>query len=292
MEKLFSMPMNAPDDGAGAAPQAAEAAQPSTSAQGEAMQAQATPTITPEQEFEDFRKGHQPQFQAWANRTFQDRFRGMNEKMEQERQQHQEMMQQFQPIMDVMAMRYGTEAGDISGIAQRIAKDDSLLAEAASAEGATVENYRQRKQLEAENRRYRTLENQRAEEARMQQHFQNLQQQAAEMQKTFPDFNLMAELQNKKFLQMTGPDIGMTLREAYFALHADDIQRATMQHAIDKTMEAASQAIQSGTMRPKEAGMTNQMGQVNPNTSPRNWSSEQRSDALRTLRETGVLRFD
>lgn len=289
MDKLLTMPMNAPDEGAGAAaPQATEAAQPAQqNPAGEQPQA-----MTPEQEFDEYRKAHQPQFQAWADRTFKDRFRGMNEKMAQERQQHQEMMQQHQPIMDVLAMRYGMDAGDITGIAQRVGKDDSLLAEAASAEGATVENYRQRKQLEAENRRYRTMENQRAEEARMQQHFQGLQQQAAEMQKTFPDFDLMTELQNRNFLQMTGPDMGMSLRQAYFALHADEIQQATMQHAIDKTMEAASQAIQSGTMRPREAGMSQMTGQVNPNTSPRNWTQEQRENARRTLREKGILRFD
>lgn len=280
--------MNAPES-AGAESNAPAESTAAPSAQGEAQQMTGGAENAEEQEFHALRTGRlAPQFRNWAEQTFKERFKGINGRMAEERQQHQAMMQKYLPIMEALGTRYGTDPADVDGIAQRIAKDDSMYAEAASAEGMPVASYRQMKMQEMQLNRYRAMEQQREQEMKMQQHYQSLQAQEAEMQKIYPGFNLMQELQNPMFLQMTGPDMRIPVKAAYHALHSDEIQQQT----INQTMAAASQAIQSGSMRPREAGMSPQQGQANPRTSPRYWSGEQRNNALKSLRETGILRFD
>ena len=88
----------------------------------------------------------------------------------------------------------------------------------------------------------------------MQSHFVNLVQQGEELKKTFPSFDLRAELQNPVFARMTAPDVGIPVAQAYRAVHSDEIQAVSMQVAAHKTREQISQNIQSGMNRPTENG--------------------------------------
>ena len=65
-----------------------------------------------------------------------------------------------------------------------------------------------------------------------------------------PDFDLSRELQNPVFLQLTAPGTGISLEDAYYALHRQEIRESEAR----QTREQVVSAIQSGSRRPLEAG--------------------------------------
>ena len=111
-------------------------------------------------------------------------------------------------------------------------------------------------------------ENRKIEEARtlqeqkIQQHFVRLEQQAEQMKKVFPNFDLRTELQNPAFARMTSPNVGISVEDAYYAIHRNEIQTASMQAAVRRTTENISNAIQSGSRRPSESGASSQAPSV------------------------------
>ena len=86
------------------------------------------------------------------------------------------------------------------------------------------------------------------------EHIRGLEAQAAEMQKDFPDFDLRQALQDPVFLQLTAPGTGISVEDAYYALH----RRQIMDTSARQTREKVVQAIQSGSRRPLEAGTDSQ----------------------------------
>ena len=85
-------------------------------------------------------------------------------------------------------------------------------------------------------------------------HIRGLQQQAEEMQGQFPDFDLVQALQDPVFLRLTAPGTGISVADAYYALHRQELQET----AARQTREKVVSAIQAGSRRPMEAGTTSQ----------------------------------
>ena len=81
-------------------------------------------------------------------------------------------------------------------------------------------------------------------------HIQDLQQQEMLMQQQVPEFSLSRELQNPVFLQLTAPGTGISLEDAYYAIHRKELQ----QSAARQVREQVVSAIQAGAIRPQEAG--------------------------------------
>lgn len=91
-------------------------------------------------------------------------------------------------------------------------------------------------------------------------HLQSLQEQAKQLQQSYPGFSLEKAMEDPAFLRLTAPG-GVSVQQAHFALHHDDIQRATLQVAAKHTAQALSRSIASGH-RPLENGTTQQAGSV------------------------------
>ena len=85
-----------------------------------------------------------------------------------------------------------------------------------------------------------------------------LENQAKEMQKIVPNFNLQNELKNPAFLRMTSPNVGISVRDAYYAVHHDEMQTAAMQATAKATAQKISNNIQAGQRRPDENGISGQ----------------------------------
>ena len=144
----------------------------------------------------------------------------------------------------------------------------------------------QLQQLQAENNRMKMQQQQQAKQEQLQQHFGRMQMQAQEMQQTYPGFDLMTELENPTFARLTSPDVGMSLKDAYFAVHHEEIQKASMQYATQQAMMAASQAVQSGTMRPAENGNKPQ-GPINTSIDPSTWGKKELAQMEKQMRKNG-----
>ena len=92
------------------------------------------------------------------------------------------------------------------------------------------------------------------QERHLQQHFAALQRQGAQMQKAFPDFSLEQALSDPQFVRLTAPHVGLSVENAYYLLNRQKLQGAAMQLAAKRTAEKLSNAIVSGTYRPRENG--------------------------------------
>jgi hypothetical protein len=95
----------------------------------------------------------------------------------------------------------------------------------------------------------------RADEARERlilAHFARMERQAEAVREQFPDFDLRRELRNPVFARMTAPDVGISVEDAYYAVHGRELLR----EAAQIIAERLSNAIVSGSRRPHEAGVS------------------------------------
>lgn len=93
-------------------------------------------------------------------------------------------------------------------------------------------------------------------------HFQKLEEQGAALKAIYPNFDLRAELRNPVFARLTSPDSGLSVEDAFYAVHRRELQARSMQVASDQTRQMISNAIQSGTHRPDESGTAAQAPSV------------------------------
>lgn len=103
----------------------------------------------------------------------------------------------------------------------------------------------------------RTLEQQ-----KFMNHMQKLEQQTSALREVFPDFDLETEMQNPVFARLTNPNIGMSVEDAFYAVHRKEIEAQTSRVVAQQTAQQISRAIQSGSRRPEEAGSSSQAPSV------------------------------
>ena len=68
----------------------------------------------------------------------------------------------------------------------------------------------------------------------------------------------MQELQNPAFRRMTSPQGGVDVKTAYYALHFDEIQKATADAAAQRAAEQVAASVQANRGRPVEHGTSGQ----------------------------------
>ncbi len=79
-------------------------------------------------------------------------------------------------------------------------------------------------------------------------HLEALLAQEEGMQQEFPGFKLLEAMDDPMFVRLTSPCVGLSLKDAYCALHWSELAAA----AVQKGLEVLSRSIRSGSARPKE----------------------------------------
>ncbi len=79
-------------------------------------------------------------------------------------------------------------------------------------------------------------------------HLAALLEQEQAMQQEFPGFELLRAMDEPMFVRLTSPCVGLSLREAWCALHWTELAA----EAVQKGVEALSRSIRSGGARPRE----------------------------------------
>lgn len=137
--------------------------------------------------------------------------------------QAQSAMEMLSPGLKAFAQRSGLRGDDYAGLAKALTGEET----AASRQRA---------------------------EARIEAHFRGMREQAEKLKEIFPGFDLAKELQDPAFARMTHPRVGLSVEDAYYVRHRDQIQGAAMEAAARITAEKLSRSIQAGAGRPQEAG--------------------------------------
>ena len=167
-----------------------------------------------------------------------------------------EAMDKMQQALSLLAGKHGLDPANIDydALAKKIVDDDSFYEDRALEMGVGVDTAKHIVQMEQETARLQQERQKSEEEQRFAAHLQNLQQQSEALKATFPQFDLSQELQNPVFARMTAPGGGISVEDAYYAVHRKELQAAAMQVSAQKTAEKISNAIQSRSARPNEAG--------------------------------------
>ena len=189
----------------------------------------------------------------------------------------EETLGKLAPALELLARKHGFDPAnpDYDALAKAISEDSSYYEDKALEMGVPVETAMKLDQQERDTARQQRQEQQTLEQQKVQQHFMKLQQQGEELKKVFPGFDLQKELQNPAFVRMTAPNVGISVEDAYYAVHRKEIMSAGMQVTAQKTAQKISNSIQAGSRRPNEAGTNGQAPSVTT-FDYRNASPEQR----------------
>lgn len=170
----------------------------------------------------------------------------------------QEKLGKLAPALEVLARKYGQDPAnpDYDALADAIHQDKSYYEDKALEMGVSVEDAMKRDQEERSLARQQREEARTLEEKKYTDHLLSLEQQGEALKKVFPNFDLRTELKNPAFARMTSPNVGISVEDAFYAVHRKEIQSAAMQVTAQKTAQQISNAIQAGASRPRENGTT------------------------------------
>ena len=205
--------------------------------------------IDPNAEFEKLIKGqYKEQYDARVQDTIQKRLKSSKETVDK--------YNALTPTLELLASKYGVDANDIEALTKAISEDDSYYEQEALEKGMTVQQLKEVKKMERENA---DLKRQ-MQEAQRQENGKKLyaawMTQAEEAKKVYPSFDLKAEMNNPKFLDLLKSNIDV--RTAYEVLHKDEIIPAAMQFTAKTVEQKIAKKIASNGARPTENGMSSQ----------------------------------
>ena len=176
----------------------------------------------------------------------------------------EEALAKMAPALEVLARKHGQDPAnpDYDALAKAINDDDAYYEDKALELGVSLETAKHIDQQERDTARQKKLEERNLEEQKLRNHFMSLEQQGEALKKTFPKFDLRTELQNPVFARMTSPNVGVSVEDAYHAVHRKEIMAAGMQVTAQQTAQKISNAIQAGSRRPDENGTSGQSASV------------------------------
>lgn len=164
------------------------------------------------------------------------------------------------PTLELLANKYGVEAGDIEALNKAIEEDDSYYEQEALEKGMTVKDLKAFKQIQKENAALKAQ----MDEAQRQENGKKLyatwMQQADEAKKVYPSFDMRTEMNNPKFVDLLRSNIDV--RTAYEVLHKDEIIPAAMQFTAQTVESKIAKKIAANGARPAENGMNSQSAAV------------------------------
>lgn len=221
---------------------------------GAALQPEAPKALTPEErkaEFERLISGeYKDLYTERMNSALSRRFKASNTANEQ--------ITAMQPIIQMVAERYGVDAKDLAAVSKALENDNAALETEAATKGMDVEQLKEIKRLRRENEQYR----QASEQAQIQQEAESILngwiQQGEQMKATYPAFDFDTEMANPQFVELLKR--GVSVDAAYKVIHMDDIVGGAMQYTAQKVQKATVDGIRSRAARPSENGTSAQAG--------------------------------
>lgn len=215
--------------------------------------------------------------------AIQERFRNQTDAGKQ--------LKDMQPMLDVLMKTNG--AKDIKELQDKILNDDRVWEDEAEKAGMTVEAFKTFQKLKAENEENKAREQQRAKQAFVQEHLKKLATQGEALKERFPDFDLQKELANPAFARMTGPNVGISVEDAYYAVHHKELMPQIMAYGVRKAQNQISQSMAANARRPMEGAAGGAAGGqgIDVGLNPANLTQKEREDIKRRVRMGEKITF-
>ena len=198
-------------------------------------------------EFEKLIKGqYKEQYDARVQDTIQKRLKGSKETVEK--------YNALAPTLEILAKKYGVDAADIDALNKAIQDDDSYFEEEALEKGLTVQQLKEIRKMERENADLRKQMQAQQTQENANKLYAGWMNQAEDAKKVYPSFDLRAEMQNPKFVDLLRSNVDV--RTAYEVVHKDDIIRGAMQFTAQTVESKIAKNIAAQGARPAENGMS------------------------------------
>lgn len=230
-------------------------------------------------DFDQYIRDHKDLYDERVQRAIQDRFKG-----QKEIQGKADKMDALQPVLEMLAGKYGVDAADVEGLSKAIQADDSYYEQEAMDKGLTVQQLKQMKQLERENAEFKRAAQERERQANAQKVYQQWVDQAEEAKRFYPDFDLKSECSaetGERFLRLLRS--GVDVRTAYEVVHRDDIIGGAMARAAATAQKKTIDGIRSRGLRPVENGVDVGAPARIVKSDPSKWTKKDREEISRRV---------
>lgn len=209
--------------------------------------AQQTPAGEPtiEDRWTELKKGeYKEQYARDVQAAIKDRFKNQEDL--------QGRLDAIQPMLDALMKKTGAES--VEELNKLIAEDDSIYQEEADAAGMPVDKYREMVRLQKEHDDAIASEKRLREQVANRDRFAELHRQGEDLKQMFPDFDLMKEMENEAFRNMTMSG-QLTVEQAFYALHGKELTPQLMAYGMQRARQQMGQTIQATGQRPQEGAM-------------------------------------
>ena len=211
------------------------------------------PTEDRNAKFEALIKGeYKDLYDARVSDTVQKRLKGSKETVER--------YEALAPTIEALAKKYGVDPSDIKALNKAIEEDDSYYEEEALEKGITVEQLKEIRKMEKENAELKKQMEEQNRKENANKIYTQWMEQAESTKQIYPSFDLRAEMQNSKFVDLLRSNIDV--RTAYEVIHKDDIIAGAMQFTAKKVEQNLTNKIIANGARPAENGNSSQGASV------------------------------
>ncbi len=240
-----------------------------------------TPTEDRNAKFEELIKGeYKDLYDARVQDTIQKRLKSSKETVDK--------YNALTPTLEILAKKYGVDATDIEALNNAIEEDDSYFEEEALEKGITVQQLKEIRKMERENadlKRQMEEQNRRENANRV---YAQWMEQADKTKAVYPSFNLEAELQNPRFVDLIRSNVDV--RTAYEVIHKDEIIPGAMQFAAKQAEQKLTNKIIANGARPAENGNSSQGASVTKSDVSQ-LSKADRQEIIRRVQRGEKIRF-
>ena len=160
------------------------------------------------------------------------------------------------PTLEILANKYGVDVNDINALTTAIEDDDAYFEEEALEKGITVQQLKEIRKMEKENAELKRQMHEQEAQKNAYKQYSAWMEQAEKAKQVYPSFDLNAEMQNPRFLDLLRSNVDV--RTAYEVLHKDEIIPAAMQFAVQKAEQNLTNKIIANGARPTENGINSQ----------------------------------
>ena len=214
---------------------------------------ESTPTEDRNAKFEALIKGeYKDLYDARMQDTVQKRLKSSKETVDK--------YNALTPTLELLAKKYGVDASDIKALNKAIEDDDSYYEQEALEKGMTVEHLKEFRKMQKENAELRKIQEEQDRQENANKIYAEWMKQADSTKTVYPSFDLNAEMQNSKFVDLLRSNIDV--RTAYEVIHKDDIIAGAMQFAAKTVEQKTINKIIAGGARPAENGNSSQGASV------------------------------
>lgn len=217
------------------------------------------------------------------NPDFNNRLQYMMRQRLGEESHAKEILGALTPVLQQIAKDKGIQDLDLSdmskidpqNLALRLSHDRDYIRQVAAELGVDEETAADVVHNKDAVAYYKRQERERQLREAFNQHVSGLRAQAEALKEELPELNFDREMQDPRFRKLVGPETRMSVKEAYWALHSDELMRQKTAAAAQQSREQLAAAVQANQQRPRENGAGGQAAPV-PGFDPRHMSPAER----------------